>query len=120
MIDCDSTSLVSGPIAGLSNSGALAQLMHSHLMVDKQVAVSVPGPTERLEILRLHAKNLPPSPDFDLEPVAAACHGYTGADLAALCREAAMASISMHARRGGNGLSGADAVSLIQVGSAMT
>ena len=48
---------------------------------------------EREDILRLHATGLPTALDVDLASIAAGCHGYSGADLAAVCREAAMRAI---------------------------
>lgn len=49
---------------------------------------------EREAILKLHAGFLPLAGDVDLPVLAMACHGYSGADLAALCREAAMRALS--------------------------
>ena len=49
---------------------------------------------ERTAILQLHAGSLPLADDVDLPNLATACHGYSGADLAALCREAAMTALS--------------------------
>ena len=49
---------------------------------------------EREDILKLHARGLPLGPDVDLASIASSCHGYSGADLAAVCREAAMRAIS--------------------------
>ena len=47
----------------------------------------------RLEILRIHTKNMRLADDLDLEQVAAETHGHVGADLAALCSEAALQQI---------------------------
>merc|ERR1712193_136747 len=47
----------------------------------------------RLEILRIHTKNMKLHDDLDLEQVAAETHGHVGADLAALCSEAALQQI---------------------------
>ncbi len=44
--------------------------------------------------MRLHARGLPLRPDVNLASMAKGCHGYSGADLAAVCREAAMRAIS--------------------------
>ena len=49
---------------------------------------------EREAILRLHSASLPLSADVSLPSLAAACHGYSGADLAAVCREAAVRALS--------------------------
>ncbi|KAJ0980169.1 hypothetical protein J5N97_008424 [Dioscorea zingiberensis] len=56
---------------------------------DSEVEVAVPTAEERLQIIQLYAKNLPLDHNVDLQVVAASCNGYVGADLEALCREAA-------------------------------
>ena len=48
---------------------------------------------ERAAILRLQAAAMPLAEGVDMDAIAAACVGYSGADLAALCREAAMLAI---------------------------
>ena len=53
---------------------------------------------ERARILRMHTAAAPLSPKVNLQAVAAACQGFSGADLAALAREAAMAAISEAAK----------------------
>ena len=52
--------------------------------------IGIPDTTGRLEILRIHTKNMKLSDDVDLEQVAAETHGHVGSDLAALCSEAAL------------------------------
>ena len=47
----------------------------------------------RLEILRIHTKNMKLGRDVDLEQVAAECHGFVGSDLASLCSEAALQQV---------------------------
>lgn len=56
---------------------------------DAEVEVSTPNEEERFQILKLYTKQLPLDPTVDLRSVAASCNGYVGADLEALCREAA-------------------------------
>lgn len=56
---------------------------------DSEVEVAVPTVEERLLILKLYTKNLHLDEKVDLQTVAAFCNGYVGADLEALCREAA-------------------------------
>lgn len=46
-----------------------------------------------MEVLRIHTKNMKLSDDVDLEQIAAETHGHVGADLAALCSEAALQQI---------------------------
>ena len=49
---------------------------------------------DRAAILALHARSMPLDEGVDLAQMAADCRGFTGADLAALCREAAMHALS--------------------------
>uniref|UniRef100_J3LZA3 AAA+ ATPase domain-containing protein n=2 Tax=Oryza brachyantha TaxID=4533 RepID=J3LZA3_ORYBR len=56
---------------------------------DSEIEVTVPTAEERFEILKLYTKNLHLGECVDLQYVAASCNGYVGADLQALCREAA-------------------------------
>ncbi|ORX56832.1 transitional endoplasmic reticulum ATPase [Hesseltinella vesiculosa] len=60
---------------------------------DREVDIGIPDPTGRLEILRIHTKNMKLDDEVDLEKIAQETHGYVGADLAALCSEAAMQQI---------------------------
>lgn len=60
---------------------------------DREVDIGIPDPTGRLEILRIHTKNMKLADDVDLETIAAETHGYVGSDLASLCSEAAMQQI---------------------------
>ncbi|KAK9284058.1 hypothetical protein L1049_012318 [Liquidambar formosana] len=60
---------------------------------DKEIDIGVPDEVGRLEILRIHTKNVKLSEDVDLERVSKNTHGYVGADLAALCTEAALQCI---------------------------
>jgi len=60
---------------------------------DREVDIGIPDATGRLEVLRIHTKNMKLGEDVDLEQVAAESHGHVGADLAALCSEAALQQI---------------------------
>jgi len=60
---------------------------------DREVDIGVPDENGRLEVLRIHTKNMKLSTDVDLEQLAKETHGYVGADIAALCTEAAMQCI---------------------------
>ena len=64
---------------------------------DRQVLVDRPDKAGRLQILRVHVKKIHLAADLDLEQVAALTTGFTGADLANLVNEAALAAT----RRGG-------------------
>ena len=60
---------------------------------DREVEISVPNEDGRLEILQIHTRGMPISEDVNLKTLASELHGYTGADIKSLCREAAMKSI---------------------------
>jgi len=60
---------------------------------DREVDIGIPDAVGRLEILRIHTRNMKLGEDVDLEQVAAETHGHVGADLAALCSEAAIQQI---------------------------
>jgi transitional endoplasmic reticulum ATPase len=60
---------------------------------DREVDIGIPDPTGRLEILRIHTKNMKLAEDVDLEQIATETHGYVGSDIASLCSEAAMQQI---------------------------
>lgn len=60
---------------------------------DREIEISVPNADGRLEILHIHTRGMPLNDDVDLKTLAAELHGYTGADIKSLCREAAMKSL---------------------------
>ncbi|KAF6151264.1 hypothetical protein GIB67_002963 [Kingdonia uniflora] len=60
---------------------------------DREIDIGVPDEIGRLEVLRIHTKNMKLSEDVDLERIGKDTHGYVGADLAALCTEAALQCI---------------------------
>jgi transitional endoplasmic reticulum ATPase len=57
---------------------------------DREIALSVPDQRARLEILQIHTRGMPLTEDIDLEKLSQITHGFVGADVKALCREAAM------------------------------
>ncbi|CAL5002242.1 unnamed protein product [Urochloa decumbens] len=57
---------------------------------DRELDIGVPDEVGRLEILRIHSKDMPLDDDVDLERIGKDTHGFVGADLAALCSEAAL------------------------------
>ncbi|KAF8007703.1 hypothetical protein BT93_K1640 [Corymbia citriodora subsp. variegata] len=60
---------------------------------DREIDIGVPDEVGRLEVLRIHTKNMKLAEDVDLERIAQNTHGYVGADLSALCTEAALQCI---------------------------
>ena len=84
-----------------SNSGVIvlaatnrADILDKALMragrFDRQIHVTLPDLNERKEIFQVHIKNLKLSPDFDLEAIAKHTPGFSGADIANICNEAAL------------------------------
>jgi cell division protease FtsH len=57
---------------------------------DRRIAVQAPDRKGRAEILRIHTRSVPLAPDVDLDRIAAATPGATGADLALIVNEAAL------------------------------
>jgi transitional endoplasmic reticulum ATPase len=57
---------------------------------DREIVIPIPDRHGRREILEIHSRGMPLAGDVDLERLAAITHGFVGADLEALCREAAM------------------------------
>ncbi|URZ15822.1 CDC48 family AAA ATPase [Clostridium felsineum] len=60
---------------------------------DREIEINPPDKIGRLEILKIHTRAMPLDKDINLESIAEVTHGFIGADLAALCREAAMVCI---------------------------
>ncbi len=60
---------------------------------DREIEIGVPDRDGRRVILQIHTRTMPLSEDFDLEHFVDVSHGYVGADLAALAREAAMKAL---------------------------
>ncbi|MFB5611400.1 MAG: CDC48 family AAA ATPase [Nitrosopumilaceae archaeon] len=60
---------------------------------DREVEISVPNEDGRLEILLIHTRGMPIAEGVDLKELSSDLHGYTGADIKSLCREAAMKAI---------------------------
>jgi transitional endoplasmic reticulum ATPase len=57
---------------------------------DREIRVGVPDRNGRKEIFQIHTRRMPLAQDVNLDELADITHGFTGADIAALCREAAM------------------------------
>ncbi|MBN2230648.1 MAG: CDC48 family AAA ATPase [Candidatus Thorarchaeota archaeon] len=60
---------------------------------DREIFIGVPDKKGRLEILQIHTRSMPLEDGIDLEKLAAVTHGFVGADLSALAREAAMQAL---------------------------
>jgi transitional endoplasmic reticulum ATPase len=60
---------------------------------DREIEIGVPDKQARHEILQIHTRGMPLAENVELERLSSMTHGYTGADLAALCRETAMKAL---------------------------
>ena len=60
---------------------------------DREVEIGIPDKEGRLEVLQVHTRGMPLAADVGLEELAGITHGYVGADLAALCKEAALRAL---------------------------
>jgi transitional endoplasmic reticulum ATPase len=60
---------------------------------DREIAIGIPDRDSRLEILQIHTRGMPLAEDVNLAEFADITHGYTGADIAALAKEAAMRAL---------------------------
>lgn len=60
---------------------------------DKEIDIGVPDEVGRLEVLRIHTKNMKIDDEVDLGAISKETHGFVGADLAQLCSEAALQCI---------------------------
>ncbi len=60
---------------------------------DREIEIGMPNKEGRLEILQIHTRGMPLAEDVDLNYLAEITHGFVGADLAALCKEAAMSAL---------------------------
>jgi transitional endoplasmic reticulum ATPase len=60
---------------------------------DREIEIGVPGEPDRIEILKIHTRGMPLAEDVSLNILAQQTHGFVGADLAALAREAAIRAL---------------------------
>ncbi|MCD6461939.1 MAG: CDC48 family AAA ATPase [Thermoplasmata archaeon] len=63
---------------------------------DREIEIGVPDKEGRKEILQVHTRGMPVGDDVDIDELAAVTHGFVGADLASLAREAAMRALSRY------------------------
>ncbi|HEX9317783.1 MAG TPA: CDC48 family AAA ATPase [Nitrososphaeraceae archaeon] len=77
-------------IAATNRPNAIDPALRRPGRFDREIEFKVPDKQGRLEILQIHSHNMPLESDVDLEKIAAVTHGFVGADLEYLCKEAAM------------------------------
>ncbi|ABN69820.1 AAA family ATPase, CDC48 subfamily [Staphylothermus marinus F1] len=77
-------------IAATNRPNALDPALRRPGRFDREIEVPLPDKQGRLEILQIHTRGMPLANDVDLNKLAEITHGYTGADIAALVKEAAL------------------------------
>src|SRR5438034_4095360 len=77
-------------IAASNRPNAIDPALRRPGRFDREIEIKVPDKRGRLEILQIHTRNMPLDTDVDQDRVAAVTHGFVGADLEYLCKEAAM------------------------------
>jgi transitional endoplasmic reticulum ATPase len=77
-------------IAATNRPNAIDPALRRPGRFDREIEIKVPDKRGRLEILQIHTRNMPLDTNVDQDRVAAVTHGFVGADLEYLCKEAAM------------------------------
>jgi len=80
-------------IAATNRPEALDEALRRPGRFDREIVVGVPDEPGRREILGIHTRGMPLAPDVNLDELARRTYGFVGADLAALCREAALEAV---------------------------
>jgi transitional endoplasmic reticulum ATPase len=80
-------------VAATNRPDAIDQALRRPGRFDREIEIGVPNRNARKQILQIHTRNMPLVKDVSVDELADITHGYTGADLNALVREAAMAKL---------------------------
>ena len=80
-------------IAATNRPNALDPALRRPGRFDREIEIGVPDQKGRLEVLQIHTRGMPLADDVNLEKLASSSHGFVGADLQALAKEAAMSSL---------------------------
>lgn len=80
-------------IGATNRPGALDPALRRPGRFDREIEIGVPDKKGRYEILQIHTRGMPLAEDVDLKKLSEMSHGYTGADVSALCRETAMKAL---------------------------
>jgi len=80
-------------IGATNRPNALDEALRRPGRFDREIEIMIPDKDGRLEVLEIHTRGMPLQEDVDLNRLSEITHGYAGADLSALCKEAAMASL---------------------------
>jgi transitional endoplasmic reticulum ATPase len=80
-------------IGATNRANALDPALRRPGRFDREIEIGIPDRNDRLAILEIHTRGMPLEDNVDLHRMSDLTHGYAGADLAALCKEAAMNSL---------------------------
>ena len=80
-------------IAASNRPNAIDPALRRPGRFDREIEIGIPDDDGRLEILNIHTKGMPLGPDVDLKRISRLTHGFVGADLEVLTKEAAMRSL---------------------------
>ncbi|MCD4808164.1 MAG: CDC48 family AAA ATPase [Methanococcoides sp.] len=77
-------------IAATNRPNSIDQALRRGGRFDREIEIGIPDRGGRLQVLYVHTRGMPVEEELDLEGIADITHGFVGADLASLCKEAAM------------------------------
>ena len=77
-------------IAATNRPNAIDPALRRPGRFDREIEIKVPDKKGRSDILAIHSRNMPLAEDVDMKKISSVSHGYVGADLEYLCKEAAM------------------------------
>jgi transitional endoplasmic reticulum ATPase len=80
-------------IAATNRPNAIDPALRRPGRFDREIEIGVPDRNARKEILQIHTRNMPLDKDVNLDYLADITHGYTGADISLLAKEAAMKAL---------------------------
>ena len=80
-------------IGATNRRDAIDQALRRPGRFDRELEIGVPDKAGRGEILEIHTRDMPISDDYNLEWLLDHTHGFVGADISALVREAAMKAL---------------------------
>ncbi|WP_423141241.1 CDC48 family AAA ATPase [Parablastomonas sp. CN1-191] len=80
-------------IAATNRPDAIDEALRRPGRFDREIVIGVPDESGRREIIGIHTRGMPLAEDVDLDELARTTHGFVGADLAALTREAAIDAV---------------------------
>ncbi|MDR3282588.1 MAG: CDC48 family AAA ATPase [Candidatus Methanoplasma sp.] len=80
-------------IAATNRPNSIDEALRRPGRFDREIEIGIPDRDGRLEILQIHTRGMPLDPSTDIPRLADRTHGFAGADISALCKEAAMAAL---------------------------